>query len=102
MNSKSKFFPNGIGNGNDWVGRNLQRHCYSGAFGLFKDEIYEDFGPGGSFAVCDFNHHNDGIIGGALLTNDFLIMPSYQFSEFRPKGEPVWGLKHKEFQRHYF
>lgn len=101
LNSKSKFFPNGIGNGNDWVGRNLQGHLYTGAYGIFKDEIYDDFGPGASIALCDFNHHNEGIVGGALLANEFIRMP-YQFSEIRPKGEPYWGLKHKEFQRNNF
>lgn len=33
LNSKSKKFPDGVGNNNDWVGRNLQGHAYSGAFG---------------------------------------------------------------------
>ncbi len=46
LNSKSKLFPNGAGNNNDWVGRNLQGHAYTGASGLFAEDIYDDVGPG--------------------------------------------------------
>lgn len=101
LNSKSRFFPAGIGNENDWVGRNLQGHAYPQAFGLFEEEIYDDFGPGSSVAVCDFNHHNPGIIGGGYLANAFIRLP-YGFSKVRPPGEKMWGKAHKEFQRNYF
>ena len=101
LNSKSKFFPKGIGNENDWVGRNLQGHDYPQAFGLFKDEIYDDFGPGSSVAVCDFNHHNPGIIGGGYLKNAFIRLP-YGISKVRPPGEKLWGKEHKQFQRMNF
>jgi hypothetical protein len=79
LNSKSKLFPNGIGNNNDWVGRNLQGHAYTGAFGLFDFEIKDVAGPGATFGICDFNHHNEGIIGGGLLCNEFNRLP-YAFS----------------------
>jgi hypothetical protein len=101
LNSKSKFFPSGIGNENDWVGRNLQGHAYPHAFGLFEDDIYDDFGPGASVAICDFNHHNPGIIGGGYLSNSFIRMP-YGFAGVRPPGEKLWGKAHKEFQRKNF
>lgn len=98
LNSKSKFFPNGIGNENDWVGRNLQGHAYTGARGIFDEEVFDDLGPGASIAVCDFSHNNPGIVGGGMLCNEFLRMP-YHFSNVRPQGEPKWGKAHKEFQR---
>jgi choline dehydrogenase-like flavoprotein len=101
LNSKSKFFPEGIGNKFDWVGRNLQGHAYVGAFGLFEEDIYDDVGPGASIAICDFNHHNPGIIGGGLLANEFTRLP-YLFSGIRPPGAASWGKEHKEFQRNYF
>jgi len=101
LNSKSGFFPNGIGNENDWVGRNLQGHAYPHAFGLFEDEIYDDFGPGSSVGICDFNHHNPGIVGGGYLANSFIRMP-YSFSGVRPPGEKLWGKEHKVFQRENF
>jgi len=101
LNSKSRFFPNGIGNENDWVGRNLQGHAYPHAFGLFEDEIYDDFGPGSSVGICDFNHHNPGVVGGGYLANSFIRMP-YSFSGVRPPGEKLWGKEHKVFQRENF
>jgi choline dehydrogenase-like flavoprotein len=101
LNSKSKLFPNGAGNNNDWVGRNLQGHAYTGAVGLFDRDVYDDVGPGATFAICDFNHGNKGIIGGGALCNEFTSMP-YLFTKLRPPGAKRWGLEHKEFQRTMF
>lgn len=101
LNSKSKFFPNGIGNENDWVGRNLQGHAYCGCYGLFDKEMYDDRGPGSSIAICDFNHHNPGVVGGGVLLNSFNVLP-YLFTGIRPPGSPRWGLDHKKFQRQNF
>ena len=98
LNSKSKFFPKGIGNENDWVGRNFQGHAYTGAFGIFEDEVYDDVGPGASVAISDFNHHNQGIMGGGVLCNEFIRMP-YLFTGVRPPGSAGWGKEHKTFQR---
>jgi choline dehydrogenase-like flavoprotein len=98
LNSKSKFFPSGIGNENGWVGKNLQGHAYPKAFGLFHDEVYDDLGPGSSVAICDFNHHNPGIVGGGYLGNSFFNRP-YAFTDLRPPGAKLWGKEHKEFQR---
>ncbi|MFC2091008.1 GMC family oxidoreductase N-terminal domain-containing protein [Bacteroidota bacterium] len=71
LNSKSDLFPNGLGNNNDWVGRNLQGHAYTSAYGLFEYDIKEYAGPGATIGLCDFNHHNEGIVGGGLLCNEF-------------------------------
>ncbi len=98
LNSKSRFFPKGIGNENDWVGRNLQSHSYCGAFGLFDEDIYDDFGPGASVAIGDFSHHNPGIVGGGVLCNEFNRLP-YAFTNLRPPQSPTWGLEHKRFQQ---
>lgn len=98
LNSKSKLFPNGAGNNNDWVGRNLQGHAYTGAFGIFDYDILDMAGPGATMAVCDFNHHNEGIIGGGLLANEFNRLP-YNFTKIRPPRSARWGKEHKDFQR---
>jgi len=98
LNSKSKFFPKGLGNENDWVGKNLQGHAYPKAYGIFENDVYDDFGPGSSVTICDFNHHNPGIVGGGYLTNSFFIRP-YSFADIRPPGAKLWGKEHKEFQR---
>ncbi|MEM9157402.1 MAG: GMC family oxidoreductase [Verrucomicrobiota bacterium] len=101
LNSKSKKFPDGAGNNNDWVGRNLQGHAYTGANGFFPDEVHRFSGPGATLAICDYNHHNPGIIGGGLLANEFYKLP-YQFSKMRPPKAARWGLEHKKFQRENF
>ena len=101
LNSKSKQFPNGVGNRYDWVGRNLQGHAYTGAFGLFEEDIYDDVGPGATIAISDFSHRNPGIVGGGILANEFTRLP-YLFTGVRPPSSPTWGRAHKEFQRKYF
>lgn len=101
LNSKSKLFPNGAGNNNDWVGRNLQGHLYVGAAGFLEDEVYEEAGPGATLAICDFNHGIPGLIGGGALCNEFIPLP-HLFTNMRPPGEPRWGKAHKDFQRRYY
>lgn len=98
LNSKSKLHPNGAGNNTDWVGRNLQGHSYSGASGLFDFDILDLAGPGATMALCDYNHHNPGIIGGGALCNEFFQLP-YAFSGSRAPGEARWGKGHKDYQR---
>jgi hypothetical protein len=80
------------------VGKNLQGHAYPKAYGIFENDVYDDFGPGSSVTICDFNHHNPGIVGGGYLTNSFFIRP-YSFADIRPPGAKLWGKEHKEFQR---
>lgn len=101
LNSKSKLFPNGAGNNNDWVGRNLQGHAYSGAYGLVEQDVFEEAGPGACVALCDFNHGNAGLKGGGMLANEFIRLPVL-FTGVRPPGEPRWGKAHKEFQRNFY
>jgi len=101
LNSKSKLFPQGAGNRFDWVGRNLQGHAYSGAFGEFTEETFDDVGPGATIAISDFNPGNPGLVGGGALCNEF-IRPPYAFSGLRPPGSPRWGKAHKDYQRHFF
>ncbi|MBF0198981.1 MAG: GMC family oxidoreductase [Planctomycetes bacterium] len=97
FNSASKHHPNGIGNRYDWLGRNLQGHAYCGAQGIFENETFDDRGSGACVAISDYNHHNPGIIGGAVLANEFTRLP-YMFSKIRPPKSPRWGLEHKKFQ----
>jgi len=97
LNSQNKNFPRGLGNNNDWVGRNLQGHAYTGAEGIFDYEITDFAGPGATMGICDFNHHHEGIIGGGLLCNEFNALP-YLFTNNRPPGSRRWGKEHKLFQ----
>ena len=101
LNSKSALFPNGLGNRYDWVGRNFQGHSYTGAFGIMPEDIYDDLGPGASIAVCDYNHGNAGLAGGAMLANEFIRLP-YQFVGMLPPDVPTWGQAHKDFMRNFY
>jgi choline dehydrogenase-like flavoprotein len=98
LNSASRLFPTGLGNRYDWVGRNLVGHAYTGAYGLFDTETYDDLGPGASIAICDYNHGNPGLVGGALLCNEFIRLP-IQFATSTFPGVPRWGAAHKDFMR---
>jgi choline dehydrogenase-like flavoprotein len=101
LNSKSRLFPNGLGNRYDWVGRNLQGHAYTCAAGLFDFDVYDDLGPGAGIAICDFNHGNKGLISGGMLANEFIRLP-YQFAGWREPGVPRWGRAHKQFMRQWY
>jgi len=101
LNSKHRLFPNGLGNRFDWVGRNLQGHTYTGAFGYLEEDVYDDLGPGAGIAICDFNHGNPGLKGGALLANEFIRLP-IQFLGMLPPGTPRWGKAHKDAMRKYY
>jgi choline dehydrogenase-like flavoprotein len=102
LNSKSRLFPRGLGNRNDWVGRNLQGHAYTGAWGLFDYEVYDDLGPGCSIAICDYNHGNKGLVGGGLLANEFIRLPIEYVGFGVPPAVPRWGKEHKDFVRQWF
>jgi choline dehydrogenase-like flavoprotein len=101
LNSRHRLFPNGLGNRFDWVGRNLQGHTYTGAFGYFPEDVYDDLGPGPGIAICDFNHGNPGLRGGAMLANEFIRLP-IQFVGMLPPGTPRWGASHKDAMRRYY
>jgi choline dehydrogenase-like flavoprotein len=101
LNSKSSMHPAGLGNRYGWVGRNLQGHTYTGAWGLFDQITYDDLGPGVSIAISDFNHGNPGIVGGAMLANEFIRLP-YQFASMAVPEIPSWGLAHKNFMRDWY
>ncbi len=98
LNSRNRFFPRGLGNRYDWVGRNLQGHTYTRVAGLFDTQLYDDLGPGAGVGLCDFNHGNRGLTGGGLLCNEFIRSP-YQFVEKTPPGVPRWGPEHKAWMR---
>ena len=102
LNSKSDAHPHGLGNGSDQVGRNLQGHYYAGATGWMPDPIWDGVGPGTTTATINFNHDNEGIVGGGMLADDFIMLPlSFQKGKV-PAGVPRWGLAHKEWMRHHY
>jgi choline dehydrogenase-like flavoprotein len=52
--------------------------------------------------MCDFNHGNTGLRGGALLSNEFIRMPYLFARTAHPNNAPRWGKAHKDFQRKYY
>lgn len=98
LNSATPAFPNGLGNRYDWVGRNLQGHTYTGAWGMFDEIVYDDLGPGATIAISDFNHGNPGLRGGGALCNEFIRLP-YQAVGARPPEVPRWGQAYKDWMR---
>ena len=100
LNSKSRLFPDGLGNRYDQVGRHLQGHHYTGALGFFDFETYDDVGPGASIAISDYNHGTPGLCGGGLLANEFIRLPIHTLDRL-PPGTPRWGAGHKQAMRDY-
>jgi len=91
--------PDGIGNRFGQVGRHLQGHVYSGAYGLFDEPVQDGFGPGVSIATFRFEHGNDGVIGGGLIANEFVRLPLIHWHRALPPDAPRWGLAGKETMR---
>jgi hypothetical protein len=60
LNSKSRFFPNGIGNERDQVGRNIENDGGLFTYGLFDRVVTDETGPGVCFAVDDFQFRHEG------------------------------------------
>jgi choline dehydrogenase-like flavoprotein len=90
--------PCGLGNNSDQVGRHLQGHDYPTAYGIFPEPI-PVYGPGPSISTCDYNHGNEGIVGGSMLANEFEVLPIIYWRGQLPPGTPRWGLENKRFVR---
>jgi choline dehydrogenase-like flavoprotein len=100
--SASDREPHGLGNDRDLVGRNLQGHVYPTSFGLFEKPVQDARGPGVTIATCDFNHGNEGVIGGAMLADDFVMLPIIFWKTALPDDLPRYGLSAKHFMRDGF
>ena len=99
FNSATEEHPRGLGNDHDQLGRHLQGHYYAGAYGLMPEPCYDGRGPGISIATCAYNHGNEGIVGGAMLANEFIPTPITFQQRWWPPDVPRWGLAAKRFMR---
>jgi choline dehydrogenase-like flavoprotein len=99
LNSPTTLEPRGLGNQHDQVGRYLQGHYYPSAFGLMPEPTYDGQGPGVSTATVRFNHGNAGVIGGAMLADEFIVLPIIFWARNLPPDLPRWGLANKQFMR---
>ncbi|PZO77983.1 MAG: glucose-methanol-choline oxidoreductase [Mesorhizobium amorphae] len=100
--SRSDAEPHGLGNNRDLVGRNLQGHFYPTVFGLFEDEVENSQGPGVTIATTDFVHGNEDVIAGAMLADDFVMLPAIFWKQALPPDLPRFGLAAKHFMRDNF
>jgi choline dehydrogenase-like flavoprotein len=91
-----------LGNAHDQVGRHLQGHYYPAAYGLFDEEVHVSKGPGVTIATTAYNHGNPGIIGGAMIADDFVMLPTVFVKQALPPNLPFWGQATKDFMRQNF
>jgi choline dehydrogenase-like flavoprotein len=99
LNSPTAREPAGIGNNHDQVGRHLQGHAYVQAFGEMDEPVYDGLGPGVSLATLRFAHHNDAVIGGAMLADEFTVLPIAFWARNLPPDLPKWGVENKRYMR---
>jgi choline dehydrogenase-like flavoprotein len=100
LNSRNTNEPNGLGNRYDLVGRHLQAHVYAGAVGFYDEEVQDCAGPGPTIATNDYRHGNPGVVGGAMLANDFVPTPVLAWETLtRLAVIPPWGLASKQGMR---
>ncbi|GHF43804.1 choline dehydrogenase-like flavoprotein [Deinococcus metalli] len=104
LNSATAREPHGLGNTHDQVGRHLQGHVYAGAFAVFDEPVQDCRGPGPSLATNDYRHGNPGIVGGAMIANDFVPMPLYVYTMLTALNPelPTWGAASKRAMRHLY
>ncbi|MEV0384881.1 GMC family oxidoreductase [Nonomuraea sp. NPDC050643] len=99
QNSPTRREPDGLGNNHDQVGRHLQGHAYVWALGEMDEPVHDGLGPGVSIATLDFAHHNDGVVGGAMLADEFTVLPIAFWARNLPPGLPRWGAENKRYMR---
>ncbi len=99
LNSATDREPRGLGNNADQVGRHLQGHYYPGATGRFAGRVDDGVGPGVTIATCRFNHGNPGVIGGAMLANEFVVLPVIFWRNSLPARVRRWGAENKAYMR---
>jgi choline dehydrogenase-like flavoprotein len=102
LNSKSRFFPRGMGNETDQVGRNIENDGGLFAYGLFEQEVTDQMGPGVCFGVDDFQFRSGPIAAGIL--SNYHTRPPLGFVRRigTPENVRPYGAELKAFYRKYF
>ena len=102
--SRSRHYPQGVGNGSGQVGRYFMARQQPFVWGVFEGHRLNRFtGPGGQgHAIDDFNadnfdHTGLGFIRGAKLWVNNGFLPIANSSRVLPPGTPRWGRRYKEF-----
>ncbi len=105
LNSKSKLFPEGLANRQGQVGRHIMDHTGgAGLPGFFAQPIYQPSGPGFTAAVADFVHARGAPLNGSMIATMAELRQPLAFAENCGGrfGTHPWGLRAKQFVRHYF
>jgi len=69
---------------------------------LFEAEVYDGLGPGVTTATTRWSHDNDGVVGGGMLADDFIVLPAIFWKRYLPPGAPRWGLAAKHWMRDHY
>lgn len=77
-------------------------HTYPTAYGLFDAPVYARKGPGVTIATTDYTHGLPGIIGGAMLADDFVLLPIIFWDLALPADMPRWGQQPHDFMRRHY
>lgn len=104
LNSKSRFFPRGIGNEHDQVGRNIENDGGLFAYGLFDRAVTDQLGPGVCFGVDDFQFRSSGAGRLAGILSNYHTRPPLSFVHRvqMPDDMRPYGAAMKQFYRTYF
>jgi choline dehydrogenase-like flavoprotein len=102
LNSRSKWFPTGLGNQHDQVGRHVNQDQGAVVFGFFDEVVADSLGPGPSVAL-DFQFEHAEVPAGGVIYNSFSRLPIRVVDTVpRPDGIKSWGREFKDFYRRYF
>jgi choline dehydrogenase-like flavoprotein len=94
--STSRHHPRGIGDHGGHLGRHLQSHTYPIALGILPRSVTNpNRGPGVSVATTALNHGNPGVIGGAMMADDFVKTPVTHWRIGLPPDVRRWGIANK-------
>ncbi|HEV8262570.1 MAG TPA: GMC family oxidoreductase [Burkholderiales bacterium] len=107
LNSRSRFFPRGLGNQHDQVGRNIDNDGGLFVYGLFEDVVTDQVGPGVCFGVDDFQFRSrskeGSPLGAGILSNYHTRAPLGFIRRVRlPDEVQPFGAGLKNFYRKYF
>jgi hypothetical protein len=102
LNSKSNWFPTGLGNQHDQVGRHIHEDQRIAVYGFFDDVVGDLQGPGPSCAL-DFQFEQADVPAGGIIYSGFSRLPVRMVNTVpRPEGMKSWGREFKDSYRRYF
>ena len=99
LNSKSKYFPQGLANSNDQLGRNYMTHPYVLGYGIFEEKMDSHIGPMGipfmSQQFYETDPQRDYVRG-------FTLQGERTFGPFSQSLGLPWGAGHHEAFKEVF